>query len=107
MEGTAEPMASSSTAASALSWVLDNKLKAIFYTWGSGVTGSLVSKRVHGDRASPGAACSLLLACAQVYQWTRPIPTSLKIIHSRVYAQVRGACLCHSVPPNRVPSRRP
>lgn len=23
------------------------------------------------------------------YQWSRPIPTSLKIIHSRVYAQVR------------------
>ena len=23
----------------------------------------------------------------QAYQWSRPIPTSLKIIHSRVYAQ--------------------
>ncbi|KFM22988.1 hypothetical protein F751_0346 [Auxenochlorella protothecoides] len=23
----------------------------------------------------------------RAYQWTRPIPTSLKIIHSRVYAQ--------------------
>jgi Hypoxia induced protein conserved region len=27
---------------------------------------------------------SLLL---QAYQWTRPIPTSLKLIHTRVYAQ--------------------
>lgn len=24
---------------------------------------------------------------AQAYQWSRPIPTSLKVIHSRVYAQ--------------------
>lgn len=23
----------------------------------------------------------------QAYQWSRPIPTSLKVIHSRVYAQ--------------------
>lgn len=23
----------------------------------------------------------------QAYQWSRPIPTSLKLIHSRVYAQ--------------------
>lgn len=25
-----------------------------------------------------------------MYQWSRPIPTSLKIIHSRVYAQVHS-----------------
>jgi Hypoxia induced protein conserved region len=24
---------------------------------------------------------------SQAYQWSRPIPTSLKVIHSRVYAQ--------------------
>ena len=39
------------------------QLKAVFYGWGTVVAGSLA------------------------YQWTRPIPTSLKIIHSRVYAQ--------------------
>ncbi|KDD76351.1 hypothetical protein H632_c258p3 [Helicosporidium sp. ATCC 50920] len=47
----------------AVTWVLQNKLKAIFYTWGTGVGASLA------------------------YQWSRPIPTSLKVIHSRVYAQ--------------------
>ncbi|KAK2078428.1 hypothetical protein QBZ16_003268 [Prototheca wickerhamii] len=46
-----------------LSWVLKNKLKAVAYTWGGCVATSLA------------------------YQWTRPIPTSLKIIHTRVYAQ--------------------
>lgn len=86
----------SSTATSVMNWVLDNKLKAIFYTWGSGVTGSLVRRRLPGDRAllarAPPAPprSPLLAARAQMYQWTRPIPTSLKIIHSRVYAQVRG-----------------
>lgn len=118
---------------SALSWVLENKLRAVFYTWATGVTGSLVSTtfvasppllpprfprshRPHlatctgktwggGPRwvcnfalashclARPPAAAdlrpprphaSLLL---QAYQWSRPTPISLKIIHSRVYAQ--------------------
>ncbi|KAL6769941.1 hypothetical protein ACKKBG_A32970 [Auxenochlorella protothecoides x Auxenochlorella symbiontica] len=46
-----------------LDWIVANKLRATFYTWAVGVGGSLA------------------------YQWTRPIPTSLKIIHSRVYAQ--------------------
>jgi hypothetical protein len=44
-------------------WALDHKLKSIGYTWLGGIVGSLA------------------------YQWSRPIPTSLKIIHSRVYAQ--------------------
>jgi hypothetical protein len=46
-----------------VSWALEHKLKTIGYTWLGGITGSLA------------------------YQWSRPIPTSLKIIHSRVYAQ--------------------
>jgi hypothetical protein len=46
-----------------LNWALEHKLKTIGYTWLGGITGSLA------------------------YQWSRPIPTSLKLIHSRVYAQ--------------------
>lgn len=30
------------------------------------------------------------LGASLAYQWSRPIPNSLKVIHSRVYAQVRG-----------------
>ncbi|DBA94806.1 hypothetical protein WJX77_009295 [Trebouxia sp. C0004] len=44
-------------------WITEHKLKAIGGLWGTGVIGSLA------------------------FQWTRPIPTQLKIIHSRVYAQ--------------------
>lgn len=44
-------------------WIAEHKLKAIGSLWATGVVGSLA------------------------FQWTRPIPTSLKIIHSRVYAQ--------------------
>ncbi|EFN59892.1 hypothetical protein CHLNCDRAFT_132908 [Chlorella variabilis] len=44
-------------------WVVQNKLKAIFSFWATGLSVSLA------------------------YQWTRPIPTQLKLIHSRVYAQ--------------------
>lgn len=40
--------------------------------------------------------------CAQAYEWSRPTPSSLKIIHSRVYAQASAAyttrfCLCRPV----------
>lgn len=44
-------------------YILQNKLKTIFYTWGAGITGSLA------------------------YEWSRPTPGSLKLLHSRVYAQ--------------------
>lgn len=44
-------------------WVVENKLRSIGAFWATGLGGSLA------------------------YQWSRPIPTSLKIIHSRVYAQ--------------------
>eukprot|EP00884_Botryococcus_braunii_P004594 jgi/Botrbrau1/14135/Bobra.182_3s0076.1 len=44
-------------------WASQNKLKAVFLGWASAVGGVLA------------------------YQWTKPIPTSLKIIHARVYAQ--------------------
>ena len=53
--------------AEARQWIRDHKLKSIGGLWGTGLLGSLA------------------------YQWTRPIPTQLKIIHSRVYAQVRPA----------------
>mmetsp|Transcript_20504 Transcript_20504/g.56852 ORF Transcript_20504/g.56852 Transcript_20504/m.56852 type:complete len:90 (+) Transcript_20504:157-426(+) len=46
-----------------LDWMQENRLKTVGGIWLTGVTGSLA------------------------YQWTKPIPTSLKIIHSRVYAQ--------------------
>ena len=46
-----------------MDWALEHKLKTIGYTWLGGIVGSLG------------------------YQWSRPIPTSLKVIHSRVYAQ--------------------
>ena len=48
-------------------WVLANKLKAVFGFWATG------------------------LSVSMAYQWTRPIPTQLKIIHSRMYAQARAA----------------
>jgi hypothetical protein len=48
-------------------WVLANKLKGVFGFWATGLSVSLA------------------------YQWTRPIPTQLKIIHSRMYAQARAA----------------
>ena len=53
----------------------------------------------HPQPPPPPAAshrpCSFLaFPCTQAYQWTRPIPTSLKIIHSRVYAQVRAGMRC-------------
>ena len=48
-------------------WVLANKLKAVFGFWATG------------------------LSVSMAYQWTRPIPTQLKIIHSRMYAQASGA----------------
>lgn len=44
-------------------WISENKLRAVGTFWGLSVGGNLA------------------------YQWSRPIPTSLKIIHSRVYAQ--------------------
>lgn len=44
-------------------YIINHKLRSIGVLWASGVGGSMA------------------------YQWSRPIPTSLKIIHSRVYAQ--------------------
>lgn len=37
------------------------------------------------------------LTASLAWQWTRPIPTQLKLIHSRVYAQARGVS-CYSAP---------
>mmetsp|Transcript_12008 Transcript_12008/g.24165 ORF Transcript_12008/g.24165 Transcript_12008/m.24165 type:complete len:100 (-) Transcript_12008:1050-1349(-) len=56
-------IAAMSQTESLVDWIVENKLKAIGYTWLTGIGGSLA------------------------YQWSRPIPASLKVIHSRVYAQ--------------------
>merc|ERR1711924_470176 len=44
-------------------WWREHKLTAIGSVWATGVAGSLA------------------------YNWSRPLPTQLKVIHSRVYAQ--------------------
>jgi hypothetical protein len=44
-------------------WIAEHKLRTVVGLWAGG------------------------LATSMAYQWTRPIPTQLKIIHSRVYAQ--------------------
>ena len=88
--------ASTSSVDSAVNWVLANRLKAIGYTWLTGVGGSLVSARRRGSaccqpsprhRRLAGTHTHPTSSQTQAYQWTRPIPTSLKLIHSRVYAQ--------------------
>ncbi|PSC68152.1 hypoxia induced conserved region containing [Micractinium conductrix] len=52
-----------SRAHSMMQYVLDNKLKTILSCWAGGITLSMA------------------------YEWSRPIPSQLKVIHSRVYAQ--------------------
>mmetsp|Transcript_34809 Transcript_34809/g.89072 ORF Transcript_34809/g.89072 Transcript_34809/m.89072 type:complete len:92 (-) Transcript_34809:107-382(-) len=47
----------------AVEWIRENKLRTVGSIWATGVTGSLA------------------------YQWTKNIPVSMKLIHSRVYAQ--------------------
>ncbi|KAK9817265.1 hypothetical protein WJX72_012029 [[Myrmecia] bisecta] len=47
----------------ARAWVKDHKIKAVGGFWLSSVVG------------------------AAAFQWSRPIPTQLKVIHTRVYAQ--------------------
>jgi len=56
-------------------WVKENQLKAIGGLWVSG------------------------LAASVAYQWSQDIPRSLKVIHSRVYAQALtlGALACVAV----------
>eukprot|EP00887_Chlorella_sp_A99_P003125 scaffold9.g3125.t1 len=55
----------------AIDWALSNRLSAIGYTWLGGV-GTFLA-----------------------YEWTRPTPMSLKLIHTRVYAQgITLAALC-------------
>ncbi len=84
-----------STMDQAMDWVLKNKLKAIGYTWLTGVAGSLVSvvamiripTGLQGRPQPLKLNLHLVAAPLQAYQWTRPIPTQLKIMHSRVYAQ--------------------
>jgi len=43
---------------------------------------------VHVTMGCAGTFWGLSVGGNLAYQWSRPIPTSLKIIHSRVYAQV-------------------
>lgn len=59
----AAPVAERSFVDDTVQYVLKNKLKTVLYTWAGGIT-----------------------AC-MAYEWSRPTPTSLKVIHSRVYAQ--------------------
>jgi len=56
-------MVEASTAQQIKSWISRNKMKTVFAGWATCLGGSVA------------------------YQWSRPIPMSLKIIHSRVYAQ--------------------
>lgn len=51
------------TAQQLKTWVTRNKMKTVFAGWATCLGGSVA------------------------YQWSRPIPMSLKLIHSRVYAQ--------------------
>jgi hypothetical protein len=44
----------------------------------------------NGIRLAAGILWASGLGASLAYQWSRPIPNSLKVIHSRVYAQVRG-----------------
>ena len=59
-----EMAAPSSTVGEVREWMVKNKLKAVLSVWATGLGASLA------------------------WQWTRPIPTQLKVIHARVYAQV-------------------
>lgn len=44
-------------------WAIHNKLRAVGYIWGGGLAASLA------------------------YQYSKPIPPQLKVMHSRIYAQ--------------------
>ena len=79
-------------------WVVNNKLKAVGSLWAAGLAISLAYQVRAGveegwkSHASPSLSPQYRqlvnhdsLLCP--YQWTRPIPTQLKLIHSRVYAQ--------------------
>jgi|Transcript_40275 hypothetical protein len=62
-ESVQQQPAAASSFDETLEWIRENKLKAVGSIWATGVSGSLA------------------------YQWTKNIPTSMKLIHSRVYAQ--------------------
>ena len=74
-------------------WITEHKLKAIgqsltacFQLRGTILTFlKLTTCSVTGGLWGTGVLGSL------AFQWSRPIPTQLKIIHSRVYAQVMSA----------------
>lgn len=97
-----------SRAHSMMQYVLDNKLKTILSCWAGGITLSMVSPcrrrciawippTLRRPLASP-ASKSQQPSCPappsnsrlKAYEWSRPIPSQLKVIHSRVYAQVTG-----------------
>lgn len=64
------------TFAAARKWIVENKLKSVGAFWATGV------------------------GLSMAYQWSRPIPFQLKLIHSRIWAQgltVGAICLSGAV----------
>ena len=51
------------------------------------MTGAAAFSATAAATNCPSAPRDPRLFFVQAFQWSRPIPTSLKIIHSRVYAQ--------------------
>ncbi len=68
-------------------WLVDNKLRAV---------GAHPVQPISAALGPPAGHHTNARWPEQAYQWTKPIPTQMKIIHARVYAQVRawrpGAC---------------
>lgn len=44
-----------------------------------------------------GIGWASIMGISMAYQWSRPIPLQLKIIHSRIYAQVRMMGVCFGI----------
>lgn len=76
-------------------WITEHKLKAIGQSCAS--QGCALQKLTRNQQNKLLGVSGGLWATGVVgslgFQWSRPIPTQLKIIHSRVYAQVSLALL--------------
>ena len=78
-------------AAAATDWIVENKLRAVLYTWAGGITGALVSPRRPRPVAARGPSppppdLSLTRRrppspLSQAYQWSKPGAFSVKLIH--------------------------
>jgi len=78
-------------------WLVDNKLRAVGAPPLQPVCSALAGPPKKGatpTRAGPSTPAGYFWATSVAgsfaYQWTKPIPTQMKIIHARVYAQVRA-----------------